>query len=155
MVRQLFVDIFNMAFLQELMKSKNETLAAIAAKSIKETRYHLRRSHEWVVKLGDGTEESHKRTQDALDALWGYRIEMFELYELEQQLADAGIGVDNAKLKDAWDQQLTEILSEATLEVPTEEWAVRGGRIGYHTENLGHLLTDLQFVHRSMPGLKW
>ena len=155
MVRQLLVDIFNMALLQELMKSKDQTLAAIASKSIKETRYHLRRSSEWIVKLGDGTEESHKRTQDAVDALWGYRIEMFELDDLEQQLADAGIGVDNAKLKGTWDKQLTDIFSEATLEVPTEEWAVRGGRIGYHTENLGHLLTELQFVHRSMPGLKW
>lgn len=155
MVRQLFIDLFNIAFLEALTKSKDKTLAAIAAKSIKETRYHLRRSSEWVVKLGDGTDESHQLTQDALDSLWGYRIEMFELDDVEQQLADAGIGVDNAKLKAAWDKQLADILTEATLTLPIAEWVVRGGRTGYHTENLGHLLTELQFLHRSMPGLKW
>lgn len=155
MVRQLFVDVFNHAFLTELCDSADETLAAIAAKAIKETRYHLRRSSEWVIKLGDGTAESHERTQTALDALWGYRQELFEPDALEQDLIAAGIAVDTSKLSDGWHQQISQTIAQATLTQPTEEWAVRGGREGYHTENLGHLLTELQFVHRSMPGLQW
>lgn len=155
MVRQLLVDVFYKHFLAELVKSKDETLAGIAAKGIKETQYHLRRSHEWMLRLGDGTEESHNRTQKALDGIWGYTHEMFDVDELEQQLIDAGVGVNNAALKDAWLADVTAIIEEATLSVPTEEWAVRGGRVGYHTENLGHLLTEMQFVHRSYPGQEW
>lgn len=155
MVRQLFVDVFNTYFLDELVKSKDATLAGIAAKAIKETRYHLRRSYEWTLRLGDGTEESQRRMQRAVDNLWGYTHEMFDMDEVEQQLADAGIGVDNAALRDAWKAKVTEILTEATLTVPEDDWAVRGGRTGYHTENLGHVLTEMQFVHRSYPGQKW
>ncbi len=154
-VRQLFVDVFNTGFLAELIHSKDETLAAIAAKAIKETRYHLRRSHEWVLRLGDGTEESHQRTQTAVDALWGYTPELFDMDALEQRLADAGIGVDTAQLKAQWDAQINEILSKATLEIPAGDWAVRGGRVGFHSENLGHLLTDMQSVHRAYPGCQW
>lgn len=155
MVRQLFVDVFNMQFLPCLVESKDETLAAIAAKAIKESRYHLRRSREWILRLGDGTAESHQRTQTAVDALWGYTIEMFEPDALELQLAEAGIAVDTSELKAAWHQQVSEILQEATLQVPEDSWAVRGGRTGYHTENLGHLLTEMQFLHRSIPGQEW
>lgn len=155
MVRQLFVDVFNTCFLAELVKSNDSLLAGIAAKAIKETRYHLRRSHEWTLRLGDGTEESQRRMQRAVDNLWGYTHEMFDMDELEQQLADAGIGVDNAALRPQWKQQVAEILTEATLTVPEDAWAVRGGRVGYHTENLGHVLTEMQFVHRSHPGQQW
>ncbi len=154
-VRQLFADVYYTYLLPELLKSKDETLSAIAAKAIKETKYHLRRSRDWVLRLGDGTEESHKRTQKAVDALWGYTHELFDMDETEQLLADEGIGVDVSKLRDAWLAKVTEILTEATLTVPTEEWAVRGGRTGYHTENLGHMLTEMQIVHRSHPGCKW
>ncbi|MGI9284835.1 MAG: 1,2-phenylacetyl-CoA epoxidase subunit PaaC [Pseudomonadales bacterium] len=154
-VRQLFVDVFNAGFLAELVKSTDETLAAIAAKAIKETKYHLRRSHEWVLRLGDGTKESHQRAQTAVDALWGYTHELFEMDELEQQLADAGIAVDTTQLKEQWDAQIKDILSEATLDIPADDWAVRGGRVGYHTENLGHLLMDMQSVHRAYPGCQW
>ncbi|MBR9911089.1 MAG: phenylacetate-CoA oxygenase subunit PaaC [Gammaproteobacteria bacterium] len=154
-VRQLLVDAFNTGFLAELVKSKDATLAAIAAKASKETRYHLRRSREWVLRLGDGTEESHQRAQTAVDALWGYTFEMFELDELEQQLVDAGIAVDTTRLKAQWEVEIKAILSEATLEIPAGDWAVRGGRVGYHTENLGHLLTDMQSVYRAYPGCQW
>ena len=154
-VRQLFADVYYTYLLPELLKSKDETLSAIAAKAIKETKYHLRRSRDWVLRLGDGTEESHKRTQKAVDALWGYTHELFDMDETEQLLADEGIGVDVSKLRDPWLAKVTEILTEATLTVPTEEWAVRGGRTGYHTENLGHMLTEMQIVHRSHPGCKW
>ena len=154
-VRQLLVDVYASLFLTQLLTSKDATLAAIAAKAIKETRYHQRRSRDWVLRLGDGTEESQRRTQAALDSLWGYSHELFELDALEQQLADAGIGVDVSALRAPWHARVTEILTEATLVVPEDGWKVRGGRQGYHTENLGHLLTELQFVHRSYPGCKW
>jgi ring-1,2-phenylacetyl-CoA epoxidase subunit PaaC len=154
-VRQLLVDVYASLFLTQLVKSEDETLAAIAAKSIKETRYHLRRSRDWVLRLGDGTDESHRRAQTALDALWGYSHEMFEMDALEQQLADAGIGVDVSALREQWHAQVSDILTEATLTVPEDGWKVRGGREGYHTENLGHILTELQFVQRSYPGCRW
>ncbi|WP_020395171.1 1,2-phenylacetyl-CoA epoxidase subunit PaaC [Thiolinea disciformis] len=155
MVRQLLVDVFNLLYLEALTQSADANLAAIAHKAIKETRYHLRRSKEWVLRLGDGTAESHKRTQRAVDALWGYTHELFEIDALEQSLAEVGIGVNNTGLRPAWLAQVSAILSEATLTVPKDDWAVRGGRVGYHTENLGHLLTELQFLHRAYPGLKW
>ena len=155
MMRQLFIDLYNSLFLKELTESGDATLAAIAAKAVKETRYHLRRSKEWVIMLGDGTEQSHNKLQIALGSLWGYRKEMFELDDLESQLAEKGIGVDSRKLETIWEVEIRKTLDEATLTLPSEEWQVRGGRTGYHTENLGHLLTELQFVHRSMPGLKW
>ncbi len=154
-VRQLFIDIYYSLLLPKLVESRDDTLAAIAAKAIKETRYHLRRSRDWVLRLGDGTEESHRRTQRAVDSLWGYTHEMFEMDDVERLLADQGIGVDVTELRDSWHRQVSGILAEATLGVPEDGWAVRGGRIGYHTENLGHLLTEMQFVHRSHPGCQW
>ncbi|MFO7648174.1 1,2-phenylacetyl-CoA epoxidase subunit PaaC [Halomonas campaniensis] len=154
-VRQLFIDVYYNLLLPRLAESRDDTLAAIAAKAIKESRYHLRRSRDWVLRLGDGTEESHRRTQAAVDSLWGYTHEMFEMDETERLLADSGIAVDTTRLRDEWHRQVSSILTEATLSVPEDGWAVRGGRIGYHTENLGHLLTEMQFVHRSYPGCQW
>lgn len=154
-VRQLFVDVFNSHFLPLLCQSKDETLAAIAAKSEKETRYHLRRSRDWTIRLGDGTEESKQRMLNALDELWGYTPEMFEPDALEQRLAEAGIGVDTASIKDAWLRDVSAILNQATLPVPDAEWVVRGGRTGYHTEHLSHLLSVMQSVHRAYPGCQW
>jgi ring-1,2-phenylacetyl-CoA epoxidase subunit PaaC len=155
MLRQLFVDVFYSLFLPRLAESGDERLAAIAAKAIKETRYHLRRSHEWTLRFGLGTEESRERAQRAIDQLWGYTHEMFDLDALESELADAGIGVDNGALKAEWERRLIAILDEAELQLPDEEWAVRGGRAGYHTENLGHLLNEMQSVHRAYPGVEW
>ena len=154
-VRQLFADVYYTLMLPELLQSKDETLSAIAAKAIKETKYHLRRSRDWVLRLGDGTEESHQRAQKAVDQLWGYTHELFDMDETEQLLADAGIGVNVAGLRDRWLEMVSAILTEATLTVPEDSWAVRGGRTGYHTENLGHMLTEMQIVHRSHPGCKW
>jgi ring-1,2-phenylacetyl-CoA epoxidase subunit PaaC len=154
-LRQLFVDVFNTYYLAELVKSTDETLAAIAAKAIKETQYHLRRSHEWVLRLGDGSEESHRRAQQAVDALWGYTPELFAVDALDQGIDDSGIGVDNASLRESWQSKVGGILSEATLKMPNDSWEVKGGREGYHTENLGHLLNDMQYLHRAYPGLKW
>ncbi|MEZ5534853.1 MAG: 1,2-phenylacetyl-CoA epoxidase subunit PaaC [Thiolinea sp.] len=155
MTRQLFVDAFNTLYLAELVKSADATLAGIAAKAIKETRYHLRRSREWALRLGDGTEESHQRMEKAIDSLWGYTHELFEVDALEQQLADAGIGVDSSQLRPQWLEMVSDILHEATLDIAEDGWAVRGGRTGYHTENLGHILSEMQSVHRAYPGAQW
>lgn len=155
MVRQLILDIFNLEFLQALSGSTDSNLAGIAAKAVKESRYHLRRSHDWTLRLGDGTEESHARMQKAVDELWGYTHELFEMDAREQALAAAGIAVDRGLLRGRWDEAMDAILQEATLARPVEEWSVRGGREGMHTEHLGYLLADLQFLQRAYPGLRW
>lgn len=154
-VRQLFIDVYHTHYLAALVNSQDETLAAIAAKGIKETRYHLRRSRDWALRLGDGTEESRQRMQYAIDDIWGYTHEIFEHDALEQRLIEVGVAVDASLFKAQWLVDVTAVLEAATLTVPVAEWAVRGGREGYHTENLGHLLTEMQFVHRSYPNCKW
>lgn len=155
MVRQLFVDVYNLLYLEQLLTSKDQTIAAIAAKAIKETRYHLRRSHEWMLRLGNGSEESHARAQAAVNDIWGFTHELFDVDKLEQQMVDADIGVDSTALKDAWTGQVSAILQEAMLAAPGEAWVVRGGREGYHTEYLGQMLNEMQCVHRAYPGQKW
>ena len=155
MARQYLVDEFDLAFMARLCGSSDETLAAIAAKAIKESQYHLRRSHDWMLRLGDGTQESHQRLQKAVDELWGYTPELFELDELERALADWGLAVDSAALKADWQEAVKATLAEATLEMPEEDWSIRGGRQGMHTEHLGHMLSSLQFVQRAYPGQEW
>jgi ring-1,2-phenylacetyl-CoA epoxidase subunit PaaC len=155
MARQYFIDVYSLAYMEALQNSSDETLAAIAAKAVKESRYHLRRSYDWMLRLGDGTEESRARMQRAVEDLWGYIPEMFEMDALEQELADAGIGVDAAALKADWESDVRATLAEATLEEPAGDWSVTGGRQGLHTEALGHMLSDMQFVQRAYPGLQW
>jgi ring-1,2-phenylacetyl-CoA epoxidase subunit PaaC len=155
MVRQYFVDVYSLAYMEALQDSSDETLAAIASKAVKESRYHLRRSYDWMLRLGDGTQESNERMQRAVENLWGYVGELFEMDELEQSLADAGIGVDAAALKDDWYSAVRATLKEATLSEPEGDWAVTGGRQGVHTEALGHMLSDMQFMQRAYPGLQW
>ncbi len=155
MARQYFIDVYSLAYMEALQKSSDATLAAIADKAVKESRYHLRRSHDWMLRLGDGTEESRRRMQEAVENLWGYVPELFEMDELEQALAQAGIGVDAAALSDDWYATVRATLAEATLEEPAGDWSVRGGRQGIHTEALGHMLSDMQFVQRAYPGLQW
>jgi len=155
MARQLMIDIYEMGFFTYLQQSTDRTLAAIAAKTIKECRYHLRRSADWVRRLGDGTEESHERIQGAFDNLWGYSPELFTPTEGEQELLEAGIAVDRAALKANWDSSVRAILQEATLEVPGGDWSIGGGREGVHTEHLGYLLAEMQFLQRAYPGLQW
>jgi len=154
-IRQYLADEFGMAFMQALTKSADPQLAAIAAKAVKECQYHLRRSRDWVLRLGDGTEESNQRCQSALDDLWGYTHELFEMDELEQGLVEAGIAVDVTALKAGWDAAVAATMAEATLVIPEASWAIRGGRQGVHTESHGHMLSDLQFVQRAYPGLEW
>ena len=155
MARQLMVDVFDVGFFTALAAWKDENLTAIAAKAVKESRYHLRRSEDWIKRLGDGTEESHARTQKAFDELWGYAAEMFQMTDDERQLAGAGIAVDRAGLKPAWTASVQAVLKQATLEIPAGDWAIGGGRDGIHTEHLGYLLAELQFLQRAYPGQQW
>ncbi len=155
MARQLMVDTYDMLFYQRLQHSGDATLASIACKAIKESRYHLRRSRDWIVRLGDGTDESHTRSQNAFNELWGYANEMFDMPDDEVQLLDTGIAVDRAALRQDWDHAMTEVLEEATLEVPANDWAIGGGRQGMHSEHLGFMLAEMQFLQRSYPGLQW
>jgi ring-1,2-phenylacetyl-CoA epoxidase subunit PaaC len=155
MARQLMVDAYDMGFFTKLAKSQDPMLAAIAAKAVKESRYHLRRSGDWVKRLGDGTEESHERAHNAFNQLWGYLPEMFEMSADEQQLLDAGIAVDRSALKADWESTVHAIMKEATLDIPTDDWAIGGGRDGLHTEHLGFLLAEMQFLQRTYPGQQW
>jgi ring-1,2-phenylacetyl-CoA epoxidase subunit PaaC len=155
MARQYLVDEYALAFMHALLDSSDQQLAGIAAKTVKESKYHLRRSRDWILRLGDGTAESHQRLQTAVDDLWGYTHELFELDELETSLVAAGIAVDSSALKPAWAAAVRTTLDEATIVVPADGWSVRGGRQGMHTESLGHLLSELQFMQRAYPGLEW
>jgi len=153
--RQFLYDAFALPFLQQLKQSSDSQLAAIAAKAEKESTYHLRRGREWIMRLGDGTEESRQRMLDALDQLWGYTPELFEVDELEQELIDAGIAVDSRALQSVWITTVSETLTAATLPVPETTWTANGGRSGIHTESLGYLLAELQYMQRAYPGLRW
>ena len=154
-VRQLLIDEFNLHYLNALKSSKDVTLAAIAEKGIKETHYHLRRSKKWTLRLGDGTEESQQRMQTALDDIWGFTHELFESDALDRRLIVQGIAVDSSQFKQHWFDEVSATIEAATLQFPDQEWAVRGGREGYHTEYLGRLLAELQSVHRTYPGCQW
>jgi ring-1,2-phenylacetyl-CoA epoxidase subunit PaaC len=150
-VRQFFYSAFADPFWRAMTGSTDPTLAAIAAKSEKESAYHLRHSSEWLIRLGDGTAESHRRAQDALDALYPFTGEMFE----GEDPALAGVAADPASLRAGWDATVSAILAEATLRCPAGTWMQRGGRIGRHTEHLGPMLAEMQHVHRAYPGAKW
>jgi ring-1,2-phenylacetyl-CoA epoxidase subunit PaaC len=155
LVRQLLYAAYAEPYFAALTRSRDATLAAIAAKAVKEMTYHVRHSAEWVIRLGDGTEESHARAQAAVDELWPFTGELFETDEIEQALIDQGIAVDPLPIKTAWDQTLNKVLAEATLARPRAQWMQSGGRVGKHTEHLGFLLTDLQFLQRAYPGATW
>jgi ring-1,2-phenylacetyl-CoA epoxidase subunit PaaC len=155
MTRQFFVDAFNVQFLAALADAPEPGLAAIGAKARKESDYHLRRSRDWMLRLGDGTDESHGRAQRAVDALWGYTRELFEPAEGEARLADAGLVPDRTGLEGRWLDVVDQTLMEATLVRPEGTWSVRGGRCGIHTEHLGHLLAQMQFMQRAYPRQQW
>src|ERR1700683_1013423 len=155
MVRQFFYAAFADLYWRAMMKSGDPTLAAIAAKSEKESAYHVRHSSEWMVRLGDGTEESHARAQTAIDDLWAFTSEMFEVDDSERALIDAGIAVDPASLRSSWLKIVTSVVNEATLSLPKIDWMQQGGRSGRHSEHLGHLLSELQSMQRAFPGATW
>ncbi len=154
-VRQFFYSAFADPWWRTMQASSDATLAAIAAKSEKESAYHLRHASEWVIRLGDGTPESHRRAQDALETLWPFTGEIFEADDAEQSLIVTGVAVDPAGLRDTWAATLRTVLARAGLEQPAGTWMQTGGRSGRHTEHLGHLLAEMQHLARIYPGATW
>ena len=155
LMRQFFFDTFNYHNCQALTRSRDERLAAIAEKALKETTYHLRYSAEWVVRLGDGTEASHQKMQAALDDLWPFTGELTTADATDQAAADAGIGTDLSNIKTSWQAKVDAVLTEATLRKPTGEWMQSGGKQGRHTEHLGYILAEMQHLQRTYPGNEW
>jgi ring-1,2-phenylacetyl-CoA epoxidase subunit PaaC len=153
--RSFFYDCFNYFFYTELQKSNDERLAAIAEKSLKEVAYHLRWSSEWVIRLGDGTDESHQRIQQAIDDLWMYTGEMMIMNDADKAILAAGTGVDVAAIRNSWRERITAVMEEAGLQVPQDAWMQEGGKDGRHTEHLGYILTELQFLQRAYPDMEW
>jgi ring-1,2-phenylacetyl-CoA epoxidase subunit PaaC len=153
--RQFFFDAWHYLFLEQLAKSSDSQLSAIAVKSIKEVKYHLRFSSQWMLRLGDGTAESHEKMQDAVNDLWMFTGELVTSSDLEKAMATEGIGVDVNTLKVAYYEKLESVLREATLEIPKKDWMQQGGKTGIHTEYLGHILSHMQYLQRAHPGAEW
>ena len=155
MVRQFFLDAFNKLFLEKLINSKDNQLSAISQKSIKETNYHIRHSSKWIIRLGFGTLESHAKVQSSINNLWMFTEELFEMNKNDIQMIDQNIGVDCRELKPAWNKTVNDIFAEATLKRPEDGHMTTGGRQGIHTEHLGHMLSDMQYLQRAYPDAKW
>ncbi len=155
-LRQYFFSSFQYFFLDHLRKSADEQLAAIAEKSLKEVRYHLKWSSEWVIRLGDGTEESKRRMMNGIDQLWMFTGELFEMTDYEKAAVESGVGVNLHLLKTDWTTHLVQTFSRALLPVPDAgAWMQSGGKVGRHTEYLGYILTELQYLQRTYPGCEW
>lgn len=153
--RQFFYDAFNYHAYQRLLRSSNKDLTAIADKAIKEITYHLKWSAEWVIRLGDGTEESHRRINEAIDSLWQYTGEMFKFSDYELACYEEGIYPDIHGIKADWDEEIKNVFAEAQLEVPASGWMHDGGKRGVHSEHLGFLLAEMQYLQRAYPGQEW
>ena len=153
--RQYFYDVFHVLLLEKLQFSQDMTLSAIAKKSIKEASYHVRFTGDWIKRLGDGTAESHEKMQDAIDGLWQYTNELFEVTEDAKIMAAEGIGVDVSTLKESYYATVTALLEEATITIPDTKYFQKGGKSGIHTEHMGYLLADMQYMQRAYPNMKW
>lgn len=153
--RSFLYDAFQYFLYQQLQQAADERLAAIAEKSLKEVKYHLRWSSEWVVRLGDGTEESHSRMQEAIDERWRFTGELMTPSEADKAMQAAGLAIDMEAIKIQWTERVRQVLEEATLSMPTETWMHLGGKEGQHTEHLGYILADLQFMQRAYPHMEW
>lgn len=153
--RQFLFDVYHHLLLEELQNSKDTTLAAIAKKSIKEVSYHTRFSSDWIRRLGDGTLESQDRIQSAVNDLWAYTDELFHLSDADKAMAAENVGVDVSKLKEAYYKKVSEILEESTLKTPELIYFQKGGKQGVHSEHMGFLLADLQYMQRTFPNMSW
>jgi ring-1,2-phenylacetyl-CoA epoxidase subunit PaaC len=153
--RQLFYTAMALPFWLAMTASSDARLAAVAAKAVKEARYHLRHATEWTVRLGDGTEESNRRMQAGINDLWEFTGELFEMSSDEAGLVDVGVAVDRSTLKPIWEQSVSQALTEAMLTRPADSWMSEGGRDGLHGEDLGHMLAEMQSLQRMHPGLTW
>src|ERR1700734_468649 len=154
-VRQVLIDAFQLELYERMAASADERLAAIAQKSVKEIRYHLRYSGGWLVRLGDGTEESHRRVQAALDTLWPYTVELFAEDELDRLMADQGVAPRLSEVHASWVRRIDELLAEATLERPQDRPHSWHGKRGQHSEHLGYILAEMQHLQRTYPGARW
>ena len=155
MARQLLVSAYQVPLWEALIGSTDEVVAGVAGKAVKEAAYHLDHARSWVVRLGDGTEESHRRVQQGLDDVWPYSFELFERAALIERLVARGVAADPDLLLPRWEAVLTDVLAEATLELPQTTWRPTGGRTGRHLTSFGYLLAELQHLHRSHPGARW
>jgi len=155
MLRQFFVDIFYCLYLEKLCDSNDQTVAAISAKAVKESRYHLKRSEPWIRQLAEGTDESRDRIMDALIELESFVGELFYMSDWEKSLVEAGVAVDREMIKPDWDQHVKNFLAGSDISFSESELKISGGRDGIHTEFLGHMLSEMQFLQRAYPGLKW
>lgn len=155
LVRQFLLDTYHVLLHRELSRSKDGQLAAIAAKSLKEADYHLRFSHGWMIRLGDGSEISHQKIQQSLNDLWRFTAELFHADEIELQLAELGIAVDPRQLQVPWQAMVNDTLQQATLALPTEQAFRHGGKQGRHSEHLGPMLAEMQFLPRAYPNCNW
>jgi ring-1,2-phenylacetyl-CoA epoxidase subunit PaaC len=155
MMRQYLLDTYHYYLFSGLISSVDERLSGIAQKAIKETTYHMDRSRDWVIRLGDGTEESHGRMQVALERVWNYTDELFEANSVDAAMTVAAIAPDLEWLQSRWQVDILSTLKKATLTLPEKKWALSGGRDGLHTEAMGHLLSEMQHMQRTYPGLSW
>ena len=153
--RQFLFDTYNYYYFTALLSSADERLKDIAHKAIKEITYHAQWSAEWLIRLGDGTDESHRRVQESLNDLWEWTGELFTMDDLDQAMHDAGIGVDLNEVKAQWDEKVNEILSMATLQRPDDAWMQTGGKQGEHSEYLGFVLAEMQHLPRMHPEANW
>lgn len=156
LARQFLFDVWHYFLLEGLCESRDERIAEIAHKCLKEVTYHVRRSTDLLIRLGDGTDESHRRMQDAIDALWMYTGELFAADALDQVMQANGLAPDLGELQQKWQQHVVDVTGEATLHLPAAGlWMQSGGKAGRHTEHLGYLLAEMQFLQRTYPGANW
>ena len=154
-MRQFLFDAYRKPLLEKLLDSSDKRLAGIAEKSLKETKYHLRHSSEWVIRLGDGTEESHKRIQNSLESLLRYAHELFFENEVDELLIAKGIVPSAEIIFPIWEKTLHDVFKEATLSLPKNNWKFQGGREGRHSEHMGYLLAEMQYMQRTYPNMEW
>jgi ring-1,2-phenylacetyl-CoA epoxidase subunit PaaC len=153
--RQFLFDVYHQLLLEKMQSSKDDILAAIAHKSIKEVNYHVRFSSDWIRRLGDGTEESHARVQQAINDLWIFTDELFHLTEADLAMIESAVGVDVSSLKELYYNKVNQVLLESTIEIPQVEYFQKGGKLGTHSEHMGYILTEMQFMQRTYPNMTW
>ena len=153
--RQFLYDTYHLLLMQQLMASNDKRISAIAAKSIKEVKYHFRFSSQWVKRLGDGTNESHQKMQEAITYLWPYAGELVVSTTIEKTALQEGIGADLESIKNKYITETSSVIKEASIEMPGETWIHSGGKSGKHTEHLGFILADLQYMQRTYPDMVW
>lgn len=153
--RQWIFDTFRVLFYEALQHSSDTQLAAIAEKSLKETKYHWKHSSEWLIRLGDGTQESHEKVQESMNRLWKYMDELFFMNEIDHALIQDEIALNLEDLRPAFNEKINSVLNLANLSLPQNNWKQSGGRTGKHSEHFGHLLAEMQYMQRAYPNLEW